>query len=170
MYILTKDLSLIKTSVQKLKPFRRLKKLFYISVTLNIILAVSLYTNDKPVRVVTNTVRDTVIKYHDIPLTDSAILLELVKNKCVPPNVALAQFKIESSHYKSKICRENKNLAGIRTSRSHYVAGKKNDHCVYKTYRDCIKDYVLIQNRYLNKIDGKYAEASGYVELIKKMK
>jgi hypothetical protein len=171
MYILDKDFRLIKTNIQSMRPYRRLKILFYISVTLNIVLSVSLYrVKVKPPHVVVSMQRDTIIKYHDIPLTDSAILGELIKNKCVLPNVALAQFKIESSHYTSRICRENKNIAGIRTSRSQYVAGKKHDHCVYKTYKDCIKDYVLIQNRYLDKIDGKYAEASGYVELIKRMK
>lgn len=171
MYILDKDFKLIKASVKDMKPYKRLKILFYISVTLNIILSVSLYrVKVKPPRVIVSMQRDTVIKYHDIPLTDSAVLKELVKNKCVLPNVALAQFKIESSHFKSRICLENKNLAGIRTSKSKYVVGKKYDHCVYKTYRDCIKDYVLIQNRYLKKIDGNYAEASGYVDLIKRMK
>jgi hypothetical protein len=83
--------------------------------------------------------------------------------------VALAQFKIESQHFKSSICKENKNIAGIKTSRSEYVAGKNREHCVYKTYRDCIKDYIRIQNRYLENIDGRYAEDGQYVALVKKM-
>lgn len=171
MYILDKDFRLIKTNIRSMKPYRRVRLLFYISVTLNVILGVSLYKiKTKPTEIIVSMQRDTVIKYHDILLTDSAILGELVSNGCVLANVALAQFKIESAHFKSKICIENKNLAGIRTSQSSYVKGKKNDHCVYNTYRDCIKDYVLIQNKYLKKIDGRYAEASGYVELIKRMK
>jgi uncharacterized FlgJ-related protein len=92
---------------------------------------------------------------------------ELINNGCVLPGVALAQFKIESSHFKSKIAIENKNIAGIKTSRSKYVMGMKNEHCAYKSYTDCIKDYILIQNRYLKNIDGKYAAAGPYVELIK---
>jgi hypothetical protein len=171
MYILDKDFRLIKTNIKSVKPYRRLRLLFYISMTLNIVLGVSLYKiKANPPNTIVSMQRDTIIKYHDIVLTDSAILVELVNNGCVLSNVALAQFKIESAHFKSAICLENKNLAGIRTSQSEYVKGKKNDHCVYNTYRDCIKDYVLIQNRYLKKIDGKYAEASGYVELIKRMK
>lgn len=171
MYLLDKDFKLIQASVKDMKPYKRLKILFYISVTLNIVLSVSLYNiKVKPPTVVVSMQRDTIIKYHDIPLTDSAILAELVNNGCVLSNIALAQFKIESSHFKSRICRDNKNIAGIKTSRSKYVIGKKHDHCVYKTYKDCIKDYILIQNRYLKKIDGRYAEASGYVDLIKRMK
>lgn len=171
MYILDKDFRLIKTNIGSMKPYRRLRLLFYISVTLNVVLSVSLYKiKSNPPTSVISMHRDTIIKYHDIVLTDSAILGELVSNGCVLANVALAQFKIESGHFKSTICIENKNLAGIRTSQSSYVKSKKNDHCVYDTYKDCIKDYVLIQNRYLKKIDGRYAEASGYVELIKRMK
>jgi uncharacterized FlgJ-related protein len=106
----------------------------------------------------------------DIPLTDSAIIDELTRQGCVLPNVALAQMKIETGHFSSKICKENKNIAGIKTSKSKYVTGVKNNHCVYLTYRDCIKDYIRIQDRYLKNIDGKYAEAKDYVNLIKQIK
>jgi hypothetical protein len=47
---------------------------------------------------------------------------------------------------------------------------KNRGHNVYATYKDCLKDYVRIQNRYLKNINGKYAEAPGYVDLIKQMK
>ena len=113
----------------------------------------------------------------DIDLSDSAITAELVDLGCVLPNVALAQMKIESSHFKSSICKENKNIAGIRTSNSKYVkrdangnAIKNRGHNVYDTYKDCLRDYIRIQNRYLKNIDGKYAEAPGYVSYIKKIK
>ena len=110
------------------------------------------------------------IKETDIPLTDSAITAELVKLGCVLPNVAVAQFKIETGHYKSTICRENKNLAGIRNSASPLSIGKNRGHNVYATYKDCLKDYVRVQNKYLKNIDGKYAEAKGYIKQIKKIK
>ena len=62
-------------------------------------------------------ITETITKYdtitmenHDIKLTDAEITSELIKLKCVLPNVALAQMKIESSHFKSAICYENKNL------------------------------------------------------------
>jgi hypothetical protein len=106
---------------------------------------------------------DSIETFDDIELSDSSILQELINQKCVLPNVALAQFKIESGHFKSLICYENKNLAGIRNSRSPFVIGKNRDHCVYATYRDCIKDYILIQNRYLQKINNAYAEDGGYI-------
>lgn len=106
----------------------------------------------------------------DMPLTDSAITATLVELGCLLPNVALAQMKIETGHFSSKICKENKNIAGIKTSKSQYVIGMKNNHCAYLTYRDCLRDYVRIQNRYLKNIDGKYAESKDYIKTIKTIK
>jgi len=119
---------------------------------------------------VINTIDTMIIKDMDIKLNDSAITAELVKLGCVLPNVAVAQFKIETGHYKSAICRENKNLAGIRNSASPLSIGKNRGHNVYATYKDCLKDYVRVQNKYLKNIDGKYAEAKGYIKQIKKIK
>jgi uncharacterized FlgJ-related protein len=114
---------------------------------------------------------DTIIlEKSPMTLTDSAITHELTKLGCVLPNVALAQFKVETGHFTSAICKENKNIAGIRNSASPLSIGKNRGHNVYKTYRDCLKDYVRIQNKYLKAIDGKYSESDGYVEYLKKVK
>lgn len=159
---------------------RNIKPFFKFSVILNVILIIaSIYSFTYPNNIITfSVIRDTVLVEvpNDIKLTDSSITAELVKLRCVLPNVALAQMKIESSHFKSAICVENKNIAGIRTSRSKYV--RRNDkgivknrgHNVYNTYKDCLKDYVRIQDMYLAKIDGKYAEAPGYIDYIRKIK
>lgn len=121
-------------------------------------------------RVITETDTVEVLSYHDIELNDSSITAELVRLGCVLPNVALAQMKIETGHFKSAICWENKNIAGIRNSASPLSIGKNRGHNVYKTYKDCLKDYVRVQNKYLKNIDGHYAEAKGYIDLIKKIK
>ena len=118
---------------------------------------------------VVSTVIDTVYT-DDIKPNDSSITRELIKLGCVLPNVAIAQFKIETGHFKSPICIENKNVAGIKTSTSKYVVGKNKGHCVYKTYKDCLRDYVRIQNHYLSSIDGRYAEAKGYIQQLKIVK
>jgi hypothetical protein len=114
------------------------------------------------------TIKDTI--FDDIPLTKDAILKELIANDCILPNVALAQFSQETLHFKSDICKENKNIAGIRTSKSKYVIGMNRGHCVYRTYRDCIKDYIRIQNSYLKNINHKYAEDSNYIKSLQKVK
>lgn len=171
LYNLDKNLQLKKAPI-----VYRLGKL---SLLLNaVFVIVFMYGSFTPV-VVTKTITKSIeiMVPNDIKLTDSAITAELVDLGCILPNVALAQMKIESSHFKSAICKENKNIAGIRTSNSKYVkrgangkAMKNRGHNVYATYKDCLKDYIRIQNRYLKNIDGKYAEAPGYVEYIKKIK
>lgn len=107
---------------------------------------------------------------YDIPLTDSAILQELLINHCVLPNVALAQAYIESDRFRSKICKENKNIFGIKHNKHGFSLGNKNGHAYYNSYRDNIKDYCRIQNMYLSKIDGKYAENPQYINNLKQMK
>ena len=136
---------------------------------ISLTIAFTTVKNDR--EIIRTSHRDTVyVQEVDIQLNDSEILTELVKQKCILPNVALAQMKIETGNFKSSICKENKNIAGIKTSKSKYVTGMNRNHCSYKSYRDCIKDYVRIQNRYLKNIDGKYAEASNYVETLKQLK
>ena len=163
-----KKLVIYDTKTLSFKPARLFVKVLVASTITNLLLLVALIAYSEPniitkVKVITTI--DT-IQVGDVPLTDSAITAELVRLGCVLPNVALAQFKIESGHFKSAICRENFNLAGIKTSRSKYVIGKNRDHCVYRSYRDCLKDYVRIQNRYLKNIDGKYAAPGEYVKRI----
>lgn len=158
------------------KPATRFIKLLAVSIVMNLMLVFALVLENEPdvvtkVQIIKEVKLDTIRigKAADIQLNDSSILRELIRLECVLPNVALAQFKIESQHYKSAICRENKNIAGIKNSASPLVIGKNRDHCVYKSYRDCIKDYVRVQNKYLKNIDGHYAAAGGYVDLIKRM-
>jgi uncharacterized FlgJ-related protein len=160
------------------------KDMSYVDITLiNKFKTVSLYLLSTVVIILSvafTTIRPDVIKYKgkntvdtvylqevDIPLTDSAITAELVKQDCILPNVALAQMKIETGNFTSAICKENKNIAGIRTSKSKYVSGMNRGHCSYRFYKDCIKDYVRVQNRYLKNIDGKYAENPEYVSKLK---
>lgn len=154
-----------------LKKVYDLTKVAKVSLVVNLllILIVALLWNKEPIIETIHThTRDT-IRVGDIQLNDSAILGELVKNKCVLPSVAVAQARIESANYKSPICRENKNLFGIKWHKCDYVLGENRNHASYKSYKDNIKCYIHIQNRYLRNIDGRYAEASGYVNLVKSM-
>jgi hypothetical protein len=108
--------------------------------------------------------------HQDVKLTDTSLARELTKLGCILPNVAIAQFREETGHFKSEVCLQNKNIAGIKTSRSKFVKGMNLNHCSYNSYRDCLKDYVRIQNYYLRAIDGKYAEAGQYINELKKFK
>lgn len=144
---------------------------FWVLLIIFMAFSVYVYNNKPELRVDYIDRVDTIIlEKKPMPLTDSAITDELTKLGCVLPNVALAQFKIETGHYTSAICIENKNLAGIRNSNSPLSVGKNRGHNVYKTYRDCLKDYVRIQDKYLKAIDGKYAEAEGYLDNLRQVR
>lgn len=162
-----------QTDDMRLRKVWDYRPIFTYSILLNLILVLGAFSiTPKKIVEYKTIVKERVLSddVDDIELTDEAILKELVEQGCVLPNIALAQFKIESQHFKSAICKENKNIAGIKTSQSQYVVGKNREHCVYKTYRDCIKDYIRIQERYLENIDGRYAEDGQYVSLVRKMR
>jgi len=147
---------------------------FFTLLTVNVLLVGAvgiLYQYVKHPRIITlhkNVIVEKLVE--DIPLTDSAIVKELIALDCILPNVALAQIKTESDHYRSTITKDNKNIAGIKTSNSKYVTGMKHEHCTYATYRDCLRDYIRIQNRYLKNIDGRYAMSTNYISTLKQIK
>jgi uncharacterized FlgJ-related protein len=143
--------------------------MFVLNIFCLVYIAKQEYSTTNKTRIIYKT--DTmIVERKDVALNDSAIAKELTRLGCVLPNIAIAQFRVETGNYKSDICKENKNLAGIRNSASPLSIGKNRGHNAYKSYRDCLKDYIRIQNKYLKNIDGKYAEAEGYVKLIKSMK
>jgi uncharacterized FlgJ-related protein len=84
--------------------------------------------------------------------------------------MAIAQARIETGNYVSRVCVSNKNLFGIKYHKCKYVLGELNNHASYKSYKDNIKCYIHIQNRYLRNIDGRYAEAGNYLSTIKGLK
>ena len=156
-------------SVKKLPNYIRL---FRVSALFNLILVLGLsysFVNPKIVKVsVTNTVLKEVPE--DIKLSDSSLTKELIKSGCILPSIAVAQAKVETGHFKSQVCVENKNLFGIKYHKCKYVTGTKNNHASYNTYRDNIKCYVHVQNRYLRNIDGVYAESPLYLSKLKTVK
>ena len=106
----------------------------------------------------------------DVVLNDTSILRELVNDGCVLANVAVAQAKMESNLGRSSVGKNAKNLFGITHHRCQYVSGKYGVYAKYNTYRDNIKCYVHVQNRYLRNIDGVYAESPIYLSKLKTVK
>jgi uncharacterized FlgJ-related protein len=157
------DLSLSKS--------RSYKKLLIASLSLNVIL---LFTSmlDLSTEIV-SVVKDTVTiekTIEDMKLTDSGLTAELVKYGCVLPAVAVAQAKIESSIGKSNVGVQAKNMFGLTYHKCKYVDGKHGVYAKYKTYRDNVRCYIDIQNKYLRKIDGVYASSPSYIKDLKSVK
>ena len=108
-------------------------------------------------------------KMSEVELNDSSILNQLIALGSPCPSVGLAQIKLESGNYTSKICKENKNIAGIKFNKHGFCKCENHGHAVYSTYEDCLKDFVRIQNMMLTALDkGGYAEDSTYIKKLNK--
>lgn len=157
------DLSLSKT--------RSYKKLLLVSLSINVILLLTSMI-DLSTEVV-SVVKDTITiekTIEDMKLTDSGLTVELVKYGCILPGVAVAQARIESSIGKSNIGVQAKNMFGITYHKCKYVDSKHGVYAKYKSYRDNVRCYVDIQNRYLRKIDGVYASDPNYLSALRAAK
>ena len=97
------------------------------------------------------------------------------------PHIVLAQAKVESGNYTSKIFRENHNLFGMKEARVriHTAQGTHFNHAYSNTWRESVYDYAFYQCRYLSNINTEdeylsylgqsYAEATNYVSILKTM-
>jgi uncharacterized FlgJ-related protein len=107
-------------------------------------------------------------------------LVDLLKKLNVKfPHIVLAQSKIETGNFRSKIFRENHNLFGMKeaVSRITTAEGTQFNHAYYLNWRESVYDYAFYQNRYLTNVrteseyyamlSASYAEASNYVEILK---
>lgn len=95
------------------------------------------------------------------------------------PHIVVAQARIETGKYKSKIFRENNNLFGMKqaTVRVNTAQGTQHNHAYYDTWRESVYDYAFYQTRYLSGarseeeyfyvLGQSYAEDPNYVSKLK---
>lgn len=94
-------------------------------------------------------------------------------------HIALAQMKLESGYYKSKLAKENNNYFGMKhpSRRATASLGSKNGFASYKNWACSVLDYALWQktyasnlteNEYLDSL-STYAEDKKYIAKVKKL-
>lgn len=152
-------------------PVKSYKNAFIVSLSINVILLFTSMVN--LTTEIISVVKDTVTierTIEDIKLTDSGLTAELVKHGCVLPAVAVAQAKIESNIGKSNVGIQAKNMFGLTYHKCKYVDGKHGVYAKYKSYRDNVRCYIDIQNKYLRKIDGVYASDPSYLSSLRAAK
>ena len=152
-------------------PVKSYKNAFIVSLTINVILLFTSMLN--LTTEIISVVKDTVTierTIEDMKLTDSGLTAELVKHGCVLPAVAVAQAKIESNIGKSNVGVQAKNMFGLTYHKCKYVDGKHGVYAKYKSYKDNVRCYIDIQNKYLRKIDGVYAEDPNYLRALRAAK
>ena len=116
--------------------------------------------------------------YADVELCDSIAYAFIVDNEIQHPEIVLAQMKIESGNYQSRIAKKNNNYFGMRhpAQRLTVSLGQKNGYARYRNWAYSIIDYGLWQRRYaynlteeeyLTKLSNTYAEDPNYVSKVR---
>lgn len=102
------------------------------------------------------------------PLSDSILLKALVYYEIKEPLIVLAQGKLESANYKSKLCLDKNNIFGLYNS-------KANQYYNFDHWSNCILAYKnMIEYRHKDGEDYyrfllriRYAEDAEYVHKVK---
>lgn len=115
---------------------------------------------------------------HDV--NDDMALLLMREIEVQHPHIVLAQMKLESGHYQSKLAKENNNYFGMKHPRQRLTMsmGEKNGYAHFRSWAHSILDYALWQKRYaydlneqeyLQKIGSVYAEDEEYIRKVKSL-
>ena len=121
-------------------------------------------------------INDTLNDFSEDKLIDMLISLNIKF-----PHIVLAQAKLESGNYSSKIFKENHNLFGMKEARVRIDTSKGTqfNHAYYSHWKESVYDYAFYQCRYLSTLHTEkeyysylsksYAEANNYVDILKSM-
>lgn len=118
-------------------------------------------------------------KYNE-PFSEENLKKLLIQLKVKHIDIVLAQSKIETSHYKSQVFLENKNLFGMRfpNQRITTAIGSNLNHAMYKSWQESVIDYAIYQStflkdyskqEYLEYLKINYATDKNYVNIINKI-
>ena len=107
-------------------------------------------------------------------------LIEKLKELNVKfPHIVLAQSKLETGNFTSKIFKENSNLFGMREAKQRITTarGTENNHAYYHTWYESVLDFSFHQCKYLSGINNEdqyfqylsqnYAEDPNYISILK---
>jgi hypothetical protein len=123
---------------------------------------------------------DTVM-VHTEKFSEGALVELLMDCNVKYPYIVLAQAKLESGNFTSKIFKQNNNMFGMRKARRRITSSQseKNTYAYYDSWKECIYDMGMWQNTFVCNVsseDGyfrilqeKYAEDSTYVSKLRKI-
>lgn len=91
------------------------------------------------------------------PFTEEKLVLYLKELNIKYPYIALAQAKLETGNYTSKIFKNNNNLFGMKQARSRATTAKGTilNHAVYSSWEESVIDYALYSASYMSKIKSE---------------
>jgi uncharacterized FlgJ-related protein len=107
-----------------------------------------------------------------MPVTDETALCFMQQIGIEHPHIVLAQMKLESGNYTSRLALENNNYFGMKQPRKRATTsiGEKNGYASYKSRVHSVLDYALWQKEYARNLTEveyldsltTYAEDSSY--------
>ena len=102
-------------------------------------------------------------------LVDSNVYREIVSNNIYHPDIVLAQAKLETGNYKSKVCTVYNNLFGLRKPDGSYYKFNSWQESV-KAYKDWVQNKYTPPNDYYDFLDSiRYAEDDSYINKLRDM-
>lgn len=113
--------------------------------------------------------------------SETALINLLKKSNIRYPHIVLAQARLESGHYKSKVFKENHNMFGMRKAAQRITSakGSKNTYAYYRDWVDCVYDYAMYQNSFMKNVNSEeeyfarlsasYAQDSAYSIKLKRI-
>jgi uncharacterized FlgJ-related protein len=137
---------------------------------------------------VTFTLTSNSSKPSQIPVKEEVKTTDFTEEKLIEyidelnikfPHIVLAQARLESGNFKSKIFKENNNLFGMKEAKQRISTNKGTNlgHAKYDSWKECVLDYALYQATYLSKfkteeqyysyLADNYAANGRYVKLLK---
>lgn len=138
-------------------------------------------TNSYIINKITHNTKQTDTLYVEAQPFSEEALIDLLRSINIKyPYIVLAQAKIESGNYTSKVFRENNNLFGMKEPnlRTTTALGTKNNHAYYTSWISSVYDYAMFQNNRMHGVDSEseyyakladgYAADSTYAVIIKK--
>lgn len=152
--------------------FQKVKRKSYVKLSLVILFTIisllllcrSLYNNSYIINHIKHNNTVDTVYMETIPFSEEALIDLLRKSNIKYPYIVLAQAKIESGNYTSKVFKENNNLFGMKEPnvRTTTALGTKNSHAYYLDWVSSVYDYAMFQN---NRMQGVDAESEYYAKL-----
>jgi hypothetical protein len=117
----------------------------------------------------------------DEPFSEEALVSYIEELNIKFANIVIAQAKLETANFSSRIFKENNNLFGMKVAKIRPTTnkGEQYSHAVFSSWKESVIDYALYQARYLyslkteeeylSYLSQSYAEDKKYVEKLKKI-
>lgn len=120
-------------------------------------------------------------RINELPFSEYSALRIMNQVGIIYPDIALAQARLETGNFTSRIFRENKNMFGMKLPRKRKTTaiGEHNNHAKYSSWLQSVADYKIWQDEvvgkcksrkaYLKYLSGNYAQDKKYIHKLKQM-